>query len=156
MLALDGEGDVRVFVQGGVRGKEPCLPAGIVAAALFAAGHQLGIETEGDVVDEEAVVDPGRVDDLRRSVQGRIECAAPVERKPKVAGEVVVRPDGNHGQRDLGIVHQRLYDVLDRPLAAGGDDEAAAEAQPVSHDGGDVELRGDPADFQSGVGGRLA
>ncbi len=68
---------------------------------------------------------------------------------------MVVRADGNDGQRGVGFVHQRLKDVMDGPVTAGSHDEAAPLPETGADGLSDVETEYHIVHLETGVDGRL-
>src|SRR5438128_1026976 len=122
IVALDRERNVRIFSKRRDRGVNPRFPARRVAAALLALRNELGIQPDRDVVDEKAFIDAGGVDLTGRARERDVESRAPVERNAEVAREVIERTEWEYAEKGFGV-HQRLNDVADRAVAAGGDEE---------------------------------
>src|ERR1051325_6573864 len=153
MIGFHGEGHVRVLAQRHVGRMEPRFPARIVASFFFAAGDELGVETHGDVVDEELIVDARGVDLAALAGERDLERRAPVERNAEVAGEVVVGADGNHAEDGVGM-HDGLHDVMDGAVAARSDEESRPTADGIAADCRHVHVARELDDFQARAVGR--
>ena len=132
MLALERDGDVRVFPQRRQCGVETRFPARVIPPFLLAPGHELGIKTHRDIVDKEAIVDAGGIDRLGRTGHDHVERLAPAERDAEILREMVVGTDRNHAE-DRVAVHKRLDDRVDRPIATSGDEETDTLVHPFAY-----------------------
>ena len=77
VVRLDRDRDVWILPQRSHSGIDARLPARVIASALLAPCHQLGIESQRNVVDEEPLIDARGVDLPHASRQSNLQRVTP-------------------------------------------------------------------------------
>jgi hypothetical protein len=96
-----------------------------MALLLFAVAHDVGIDAEAGVVQEDAAIDLAHIDLGRHALHRIGHGLVQIERNLQVLGEVVQRPQRQHAQPHRRAGQHRGHRV-DGAVAAAGDHRGRA------------------------------